>query len=129
MDDNILRTFCLLPLQKLELSACTAITPPGLQSLLESTGRKIRYLGLSSLPNLTDHTLQAIVTFCPHLESLQLAGARNLTDQGLAQLGSLPLKNLDLEECSVGDAAVRGLVMGRARGVEKLCLSFCEEVG
>ncbi len=127
----------LKKLTSLDLSSAgTTISDDAVATLLSRVGKNLVSLNLSDNPELTDATLSAIAKHCPHLRSLQLRNAIELTDEGVAEFFGALKKNGQpgLEAIDLGKGhdlkskALHSLVAHSGPTVEKLSLLGWREV-
>ena len=98
--------------------------------LLEAVGHDLESLNLSSNPELTDATLDAIAQHCPKLRELHLRHLVELTNEGVAKFfKTLQKKNhaglhvIDLEKGhDLGDDALGALLSQSGKTVEQLSI-------
>lgn len=109
----------------------TASQSHSLHGNQEGPKARLIYLGLSQCHLLTQEALRAVSQHCSHhLRRLELSGCKNLDDDGLVHLAHhcTSLKRLDLEEIiALTDASLRAFATNLPR-LERICLSFCENV-
>ena len=91
IDDAGLRFLCGMPLKKLILSGCYAITDAGLKFL---RGMPLKHLDLSGCQLITDDGLVYLRDM--PLSTLILSGCREITNAGLEHLRRMPLNYIDL---------------------------------
>lgn len=98
--------------------------------LLQAVGLELESLNLSSNPELTDATLDAIAVHCPKLRELHLRHLVELTNEGVALFfktledkGHAGLQVIDLEKGhDLGDDALGALLSQSGKTVEQLSL-------
>jgi DNA repair protein RAD7 len=128
---------CLAVLSKLrKLKMLDLSAPPhslkdeDVISLLEAVGPNLESLNLSSNPDLTDATLDAIAQHCPKLRELHLRHLVELTNEGVANFFKSLQENehtglhvIDLEKGhDLRDAALGGLLSHSGKTVETLSI-------
>jgi DNA repair protein RAD7 len=128
---------CLVVLSKLKkLKSLDLSAPPhslkdeDVIPLLEAVGQGLESLNLSSNPDLTDATLDAIAQHCPHLRELHLRHQVELTNEGVAKFfrtlqdqGHAGLHVIDLEKGhDLGDDALGALLSQSGKTVEQLSI-------
>ena len=98
-------------LEILDLSHCNNLSVAYGAALAQSTN--LKQLDLSFSPNITDTTIQAIVTGCPNLEGLYLYCLNQLTEACGADIAKLKhLKALDICSNNITNKMIRVIAAG-----------------
>jgi hypothetical protein len=88
------------------------VTDDGIQKVARNGA--LRTLCVEGCVELTDEGLQAVVAFCPHLESVDLSACDELTDATLLAIGQhcSNLRELNIVETDVTDEGLRAIAEG-----------------
>ena len=128
---------CLAAISKLEkLRLLDLSAPPhslkddDVIALLEAAGAELESLDLSSNPDLSDATLDAIAQYCPKLRDLHMRHLVELTNEGVAKFfktlqgkGHAGLRIVDMEKGhDLKDEALEALLSQSGETVEQLSI-------
>ncbi|KAL6907843.1 hypothetical protein ACP4OV_002013 [Aristida adscensionis] len=114
-------------LLEIGLSKCNGVTDDGITSLVAHCNH-LRTIDLTCCHLLTDDALAAIAENCRMVECLRLESCPFVSDKGLERIGSLcdNLKEIDLTDCRINDAALQHLA--RCSDMLILKLGLCSSI-
>jgi hypothetical protein len=116
ISDAALKQLDMHDVVTLKLSGCTMISDEGIRAIVDGASGRLptQLLCFHNLRLLSPPSLVSLFRITPNLTSLNLFGCDMVTDEVLAGLGRYceRLESLCVSGCSVGDAGVRGLVLG-----------------
>ncbi|KAF7301834.1 SCF E3 ubiquitin ligase complex F-box protein GrrA [Mycena indigotica] len=116
-------------IRHLILHKCSQLTDRSVDAICK-LGDFLHHLELGHLGNITDGAVRALVHACTRLRYVDFASCTLLTDISVFELAALPkLRRVGLVRClNLTDKAIFGLAEGLHGTLERLHLSYCDQI-
>lgn len=115
----------------LDINKCSNVSDVGVSSICKACSSSLKTLKLLDCYKIGDETILSLAKFCDNLETLNIGGCRDVSNDAIKLLATAcrnNLKNLRMDWClNIADSSL-SCILSQCRNLVALDIGCCEEV-